>query len=83
MRELIRTASRLVKPVDPTDPAVADIIADWKRTPGTVAIRMLLVRSGLAADPADPGLNRVLATAARLSLPVNLHSPGGSTRGRS
>src|SRR5690348_16029913 len=24
----------LVKPVDPADPAVADIIAEWKRTPG-------------------------------------------------
>src|ERR1700739_2263899 len=52
----------LVKPVDPV---VADIIAEWKRTPGTVAVRMLLVRSGLSADASDPGLNRVLATAAR------------------
>ena len=66
----------LVKPVDPSDPAVSHIIADWKRTPGAVGVRMLLVRSGLAADPADPGLNRVLATAARLSLPVNLHIAG-------
>ena len=24
----------LVKPVDPDDPAVADVIADWKKTPG-------------------------------------------------
>src|SRR5580658_3409396 len=53
----------LIKPVDPTDPSVAEIIADWKRTPGTVAVRMLLLRSGLASDPADPGLNRVLAEA--------------------
>src|SRR5579862_3924175 len=53
----------LVKPVDPADPGVADIIAEWKRTPGTVAVRMLLVRSGLSADASDPGLNRVLATA--------------------
>jgi predicted TIM-barrel fold metal-dependent hydrolase len=66
----------LVKPVDPADPAVADIIADWQRTPGAVGVRMLLVRSGLPTDPADPGLNRVLATAARLSLPVNLHIAG-------
>src|SRR5258708_8005451 len=27
----------LVKPADPDDPAVADVIADWKKTPGTVA----------------------------------------------
>src|SRR5215469_13398034 len=72
----------LVKPVDPADPSVTDIIADWKRTPGAVAVRMLLVRSGLAADPTDPGLNRVLATAARLSLPVNLHIAGRLDQGR-
>src|SRR5215468_11434643 len=29
----------LVKPVDPTDPAVAETIADWAATPGTVGIR--------------------------------------------
>src|SRR5262249_47176577 len=28
----------LVKPVDPTDPAVADTIARWKATPGTIGI---------------------------------------------
>jgi hypothetical protein len=26
----------IVKPVDPDDPAVADIVADWKSTPGAV-----------------------------------------------
>src|SRR4051794_12810868 len=26
----------IVKPVNPDDPAVADVIADWKKTPGTV-----------------------------------------------
>jgi L-fuconolactonase len=71
----------LIKPVDPTDPSVAEIIADWKRTPGTVAVRMLLLRSGLASDPADPGLNRVLAEAGRLSLPVNLHIAGRLDQG--
>ena len=32
----------LVKPVDPDNPAVADVIADWKKTPGTVGIRIML-----------------------------------------
>ena len=41
----------LVKPVDPADPSVAEVIADWKRTPGTVGVRMLLVRGGYAEDP--------------------------------
>src|ERR1051325_3064055 len=71
----------VIKPVDPADPAVADIIAEWKRTPGTVGIRMLLIRARLAADPADPDLNRVLATAARLSVPVNLHIAGRLDQG--
>lgn len=71
----------LVKPVDPSNPAVAEVIADWKRTPGAVGVRMLLLRSGLATDPADPGLNRVLAEAARLSMPVNLHIAGRLDQG--
>jgi predicted TIM-barrel fold metal-dependent hydrolase len=71
----------LVRPVDPADPGVADTIAEWKRTPGAVAVRMLLARSGLATDPADPGLNHVLATAARLSIPVNLHIAGRLDQG--
>jgi L-fuconolactonase len=62
---------RLVKPVDPTDPAVADTIADWAAAAGTVGIRIML-RDEVSADPADPGLNRVLAAAAQHSLPVNL-----------
>ena len=32
----------IVKPVDPDDPAVADVIADWKKTPGAVGIRIML-----------------------------------------
>jgi L-fuconolactonase len=62
---------RLVKPVDTTDPAVADTIADWASTEGTVGIRIML-RNEVTADPADPGINRALAAAARHSLPVNL-----------
>lgn len=61
----------LIKPVDPSDPAVADTIADWKATDGTVAIRIMLVQ-GVSDDAADPGINRVLAAAAKQSLPVNL-----------
>ncbi len=62
---------RLVKPVDTTDHAVADTIADWASTNGTVGIRIML-RDEVSADPADPGINRALAAAARASLPVNL-----------
>src|SRR5262245_45038450 len=34
----------LIKPVDPSDPAVADTIADWAATDGTVAIRIMMNR---------------------------------------
>ncbi|HXW25924.1 MAG TPA: amidohydrolase family protein [Xanthobacteraceae bacterium] len=61
----------LIKPVDPTDPAVADTIADWAATDGTVAVRIMMTR-GVSTDPADPGVNRVLAAAARHAMPVNL-----------
>jgi len=61
----------LVKPVDSTDPNVARTIADWAATRGAVAIRVML-RPEVTSDPADPGLNRVLAAAARHGLPVNI-----------
>jgi predicted TIM-barrel fold metal-dependent hydrolase len=61
----------LVKPVDPNDPAVAETIADWQATPGAVGIRIMM-RGDVSADPADPGINHVLATAAKRDLPVNL-----------
>ena len=65
------TRFRLIKPVDTTDPAVADTIAGWAATPGAVGVRIML-RDEVSSDPADPGINRALAAAARRSLPVNL-----------
>lgn len=61
----------MVKPVDPSDPGVAETVAAWKATPGAVGIRIMM-RGEVSADPADPGINRVLAAAARHDLPVNL-----------
>lgn len=66
---------RLVKPVDPTDPAVVATIADWATIKGTVGIRIFL-RDNASTDPADPAINRVLATAAQHSLPVNVACTG-------
>ncbi|MBM3647979.1 MAG: amidohydrolase [Alphaproteobacteria bacterium] len=65
----------VVKPVDPTDPKVGETIADWKATPGAVGIRIMMA-AGLLVAPDDPGVNRVLAEAARRSLPVNVLSWG-------
>ena len=61
----------LIKPVDPTDPGVADTIADWAALDGTVAIRVMMAH-GVSVDPDGPGIKRVLQAAARHALPVNL-----------
>src|SRR5437867_1397051 len=61
----------LVKPVDPDDPAVAEVIADWKKTPGAVGIRIMMTKEA-GRDPNDPGLDRLLREAVRHDLPVNM-----------
>jgi L-fuconolactonase len=61
----------LIKPFDPTDPAVAEKVADWAAKEGTVGVRIMLNRD-LPTDPADPGINRVLAAGARHAMPVNM-----------
>lgn len=65
----------MIKPVDPVDPAVGEIIAEWAGMEGAVAIRLMLAY-GLPEDPAHKGINLVLAEAARHRLPVNLLSWG-------
>src|SRR5206468_7337546 len=59
----------IVKPVNPDDPAVADVIADWKRTAGAVGIRIMLPKEA-RREATDPGLDRVLRAAVRYDLPV-------------
>jgi hypothetical protein len=61
----------IVKPVDPDDPTVADVIADWKKTPGTVGIRIILTKEA-KREPNDPGLDRILRAAVRQDFPVNI-----------
>jgi L-fuconolactonase len=61
----------LVKPVNPDDPAVADVIADWKKTPGTVGIRIIMTKESKRA-PDDPGFDRILRAALRNDFPVNV-----------
>jgi predicted TIM-barrel fold metal-dependent hydrolase len=65
----------LIKPVDSADPGVADTIAAWADTDGTVAVRIMM-RDDVSDDPADPGLNRTLAAAAEHSLVVNFACSG-------
>jgi L-fuconolactonase len=61
----------LVKPVDPTDPAVEEIIGNWASAPGAVGVRVMLTFAD-TKDPLDPRLNRTLAACARHGLAVNL-----------
>jgi L-fuconolactonase len=61
----------LVKPVDPDDPAVADVIADWKKTPGAVGVRIILTKESKHA-PDDPGLDRIVRAAVKNNFPVDV-----------
>jgi len=70
----------LVKPVNPDDPAVADVIADWKKTPGTVGIRINMTREPKRA-PDDPGFDRIMRAAARADFPVNVSFGGNIDAG--
>jgi len=65
----------LIKPVDANDLGVAETIAHWAAMPGTVGVRIMM-RPEVSGDPADPGLNRVLAAGARHDLPVNIQCWG-------
>ena len=71
----------LVKPVDPLDPAVAEVIAEWKNTPGTVGIRIMMPKdAGLDAD--DPGITLILHEAMRHDFPVNILCWGNLDAGK-
>ena len=62
----------LVKPVSPNDPAVADVIADWKKAPGTVGIRIIVTKEP-GREIKDPGgLDRILRAAVKHDFPVNI-----------
>ena len=66
------TRLAIVKPVDADDPAVEDVVAEWKRTPGTVGIRIWLTKDAARA-PDDPGIDKIARAAVRHDFPVNIH----------
>ena len=61
----------LVKPVVPDDPAVADVIAAWKKTPGTVGIRIIMTKEA-KTRARRPGFDRILRAAVQHNFPVNV-----------
>ena len=71
----------IVKPVNPDDPAAEDVIAEWKRTPGAVGIRIFLDRDRPRA-PDDPGIARIARAAVKYDLPVNMLCWGNVDGGR-
>jgi L-fuconolactonase len=71
----------IVKPVNPDDPAVDDVIADWKDTPGAVGIRIIMTKEA-KREPNDPGLDRILRAAVKRDLPVNVLCWGNVDAGR-
>ena len=65
----------IVKPMNLNDPAVDDDIAEWKKTPGAVAVRVMLAAQ-TGNDPHAAGIPNILRAAARHDLPVNLQCGG-------
>jgi predicted TIM-barrel fold metal-dependent hydrolase len=72
----------IVKPVDPDDPQVADVIAEWKKIPGTVGVRIMLTKEA-GRDPGHPGIDRIARAAARHDFPVNILCWGNLEAGAS
>lgn len=63
----------IVKPVDPDDPAVADVIAEWKKTPGAVGVRIMMTKEpGRDRPPTHPGLDRIVRAAVKHGFPINV-----------
>src|SRR3954470_4726434 len=61
----------IVKPVDPDDEGMDDVVADWKKTPGAVGIRIMYTAEHKRA-PDDRGFDRIARAAVKYDLPVNL-----------
>jgi len=63
----------IVKPVNPDDPKVEDVIAEWRKQPGAVGVRIMLTKDPGRERPFDhPGLDRIAQAAAKHDFPVNV-----------
>ena len=47
-----------MKPVNPDDPAVGEVIAEWRKQPGAVGVRIMMPADA-GRDPTDPGIDRI------------------------
>ena len=57
----------IVKPVNPDDPAVDEIVAEWKKQPGAVAIRVMFALAN-TTELNKAGIDRILREEARVVL---------------
>jgi predicted TIM-barrel fold metal-dependent hydrolase len=62
----------LIKPVDPANPAVGEVIGEWRKQPGAVAVRIMMTEREVGLRPDDPGVDRIAREAARHGFPVNV-----------
>ncbi|MBI5319331.1 amidohydrolase family protein [Bradyrhizobium sp.] len=62
----------IVKPLDADDPGVEEVVAEWKKVPGAVGIRIMLTKEW-GWEVGHPGLDRIARAAVRYDLPLNLH----------
>ncbi len=67
----------LVKPIDPDDPAAADVIADWKQTPGAVGIRIMMTKEVII--PRRDSSSTIWPSCSR-ARPLRRRSPGLTCR---
>jgi predicted TIM-barrel fold metal-dependent hydrolase len=74
------TRFALVKPIDPDNPAAADVVADWKKTPGTVGIRIIMATES-KREPDDAGFAHILKAAEHHDFPVNILCWGNIDKG--
>lgn len=65
----------IVKPVDPDNPAVGESIAEWKRVPGAVAVRLML-GAHLGVGSNEAGNDAIARAAALHGFPVNFQCSG-------
>ncbi|MFT5447038.1 MAG: L-fuconolactonase [Gammaproteobacteria bacterium] len=61
----------VIKPLDTDNPAIGDVIAEWKNTPGTVGVRIMMTKES-GRKPGDPGIDLMMREAAKHDFPVNL-----------
>ena len=58
--------------IKPVNPAVGEVIAEWRKQPGAVAVRIMMTAREAGLRPDDPGLDRIARAAANHDFPVNV-----------